>query len=455
MEIPWNYSSENELTSKINSFFDHRYPLLGYKYASEHTSANTTTMNFLGIEAGPPTQYYSSHNGIDFGLPYGTLVKAPAQGYATYYYCRECGHSIKIDHLNGYETTFMHLQFDGLVAQDSVPKLVNSGDPIGKVGMTGNTSGPHLHINITKDLNNNGFIDDFPMGLIDPFGWQNDKFEDPWKSYIWQDILGEHTGSESLYLWKIGIPTSKYRLENSVANVITNNNKSVLFPSGAVLVNAVVELYDYARPKIDETFLAGPILKYIEDSSILIRIIDLIGNPVKETKKPVELTFDFSAMELNNVIVPSLKIYHFNIDTQEWEPLDTLLFDLENKKITGATSRFSQFALFGEIIDNDIPYSTIAVTGEKTQNGWYTEYPTISFTSNGTVYYKIGDDIDCKKYENPFVLERIGIFAIEYKAVSENEVWETAKESELIRVSNGRYVGDVKVKNSVFQIPEL
>ena len=66
--------------------------------------------------------------------------------YLKYYTCQECGHSIKISHPNGYETTYMHLQKEGLyVTGQESPKQIYTGDVVGKVGMSGNTTGPHLH----------------------------------------------------------------------------------------------------------------------------------------------------------------------------------------------------------------------------------------------------------------------------------------------------------------------
>ena len=59
--------------------------------------------------------YYSSHDGYDYSLKYGTNILAPADGFAEYHYCNPCGNSIKINHLNGYQTTYMHLQKEGLI----------------------------------------------------------------------------------------------------------------------------------------------------------------------------------------------------------------------------------------------------------------------------------------------------------------------------------------------------
>lgn len=84
----------------------------------------------------------AGHDGIDFGIPVGTVVYAPHDGVAT----------VKNDGANGYG---LHLIIDDgkrrsllahlseISAEDG--KSVYQGDPVAKSGMTGNTTGSHLH----------------------------------------------------------------------------------------------------------------------------------------------------------------------------------------------------------------------------------------------------------------------------------------------------------------------
>ena len=93
------------------------------------------------IYNGTPGSY---HSGMDIAAPTGTIFVAPADGVvtlaATDAFTLE-GHLLMIDHGMGLNSAFLHGS-QLLVKQGDV---VKQGQPIGKVGMTGRASGPHLH----------------------------------------------------------------------------------------------------------------------------------------------------------------------------------------------------------------------------------------------------------------------------------------------------------------------
>jgi murein DD-endopeptidase MepM/ murein hydrolase activator NlpD len=90
-------------------------------------------------EDGPYTSY---HSGVDFRAPGGTQVYAPAGGTVVLADPLALwGNAIVIDHGWGVLTGYGHLsQIDVQVGQQ-----VMRGDPIGKVGSTGLSTGAHLH----------------------------------------------------------------------------------------------------------------------------------------------------------------------------------------------------------------------------------------------------------------------------------------------------------------------
>lgn len=97
---------------------------------------------FNGEERNP-------HSGLDFAVPHGTPVRAPADGVVTivadYFFN---GKTVFIDHGQGLVTMYCHLSgFDV-----SVGDVVKRGDVIARVGATGRATGPHLHWNVS--LNN-------------------------------------------------------------------------------------------------------------------------------------------------------------------------------------------------------------------------------------------------------------------------------------------------------------
>lgn len=93
------------------------------------------------IYNGTPGSY---HSGMDIAAPAGTIYVAPADGVVTLAaidaFTLE-GHLLMIDHGMGLNSAFLHSS-ELLVKEGD---LVKQGQPIGKVGMTGRASGPHLH----------------------------------------------------------------------------------------------------------------------------------------------------------------------------------------------------------------------------------------------------------------------------------------------------------------------
>ena len=81
------------------------------------------------------------HLGTDFAAPRGTPIRATASGTITKAsYTRSNGNYIKIKHNGTYSTQYLHMDKRGV----KVGQFVKQGDYIGTVGMTGNTSGPHV-----------------------------------------------------------------------------------------------------------------------------------------------------------------------------------------------------------------------------------------------------------------------------------------------------------------------
>ena len=86
-----------------------------------------------------------AHTGTDIACAFGTKIKAVADGTVVFaQYNGSYGNLVKIDHGNGVETWYAHC--NKLYAK--VGQKISSGDIIAEVGMTGNTTGPHLHLEI-------------------------------------------------------------------------------------------------------------------------------------------------------------------------------------------------------------------------------------------------------------------------------------------------------------------
>ncbi len=85
------------------------------------------------------------HTGIDIGSPTGTKIVAAESGKVSYAGCmRGYGNIIIISHNGGYSTVYAHNSVNLVKKGQSVKR----GSIIGKVGRTGNATGPHLHFEI-------------------------------------------------------------------------------------------------------------------------------------------------------------------------------------------------------------------------------------------------------------------------------------------------------------------
>lgn len=122
---------------------------------------------------------YPSHNGVDLqcgprgdsdvlAIASGTVVYVntscthnfakgvDSKGYVNSC-CNACGNYVKIQHENGYFTRYLHLK-PGTV-RVKVGQHVNAGDVLGHMGLTGQTSGIHLHFDVN---NGSRYIDPLP-----------------------------------------------------------------------------------------------------------------------------------------------------------------------------------------------------------------------------------------------------------------------------------------------------
>ena len=81
------------------------------------------------------------HKGTDFAAPIGTPILSTANGVVVKSsYTRANGRYVTVKHNNTYSTQYLHMQKSNV----RVGQQVEQGDVIGWVGMTGNTSGPHV-----------------------------------------------------------------------------------------------------------------------------------------------------------------------------------------------------------------------------------------------------------------------------------------------------------------------
>lgn len=87
----------------------------------------------------------STHTGLDIATSIGTPIKVVSDGIVTFAsYSGSYGNLVKVDHGNGIETWYGHTS-KMYVKQG---EKVKAGDVIAAVGNTGNSTGPHLHLEV-------------------------------------------------------------------------------------------------------------------------------------------------------------------------------------------------------------------------------------------------------------------------------------------------------------------
>jgi murein DD-endopeptidase MepM/ murein hydrolase activator NlpD len=119
----------------LNSGF--RFPLRSFRLTSD-----------FGIRANPVTGNILMHQGLDLAAPEGTEVYAVADGIVTDIgFDPIYGNYVIVRHGEKWTSLYGHLQ----KAETVLRSAVKSTTLIGRVGSTGQSTGPHLHFELHQD----------------------------------------------------------------------------------------------------------------------------------------------------------------------------------------------------------------------------------------------------------------------------------------------------------------
>ena len=110
--------------------------------------APTISSGFSRGRLHPILRIVRPHLGVDYRAPAGAPVIAVAAGVVVSAgWNGEGGRTVRLRHVNGYETLYMHLSSIAVRAGQRVAQ----GDPIGRVGSSGLATGPHLDYRIRRN----------------------------------------------------------------------------------------------------------------------------------------------------------------------------------------------------------------------------------------------------------------------------------------------------------------
>ncbi|MEU5811336.1 M23 family metallopeptidase [Streptomyces sp. NPDC047718] len=137
--------------------------------AEQERAAQSAGSYSLPTSSYTLTSYYGAagsmwssgyHTGLDFAAPTGTPVKAVGAGKITSAgWSGAYGYRIVLELEDGTEIWYCHLSSMSVTSGQ-----VGAGDTIGRVGATGNVTGPHLHLEVRKG-----------GSTVDPLSWLRSK----------------------------------------------------------------------------------------------------------------------------------------------------------------------------------------------------------------------------------------------------------------------------------------
>lgn len=129
-------------------------PFAAYGYTTPLTNYSLTS-NFGWRSYGSNGDYrynvFNNHTGVDMSVVAGTQISSisnvAAADFTSGFDASE-GYYVHVEPASSYRIRYMHMleQFG-----TSGVTSVNQGEYIGRVGSTGNSTGPHLHIDISYD----------------------------------------------------------------------------------------------------------------------------------------------------------------------------------------------------------------------------------------------------------------------------------------------------------------
>lgn len=120
---------------------------------SQTITAQVAPIIFTLPHPGYISTYFSTyHPGIDIAAGLGMPIHPVAAGkiISTGFNFWGLGLVVEIDHGNGYKSLYAHM---GKIYVKT-GQIVSTNDLLGEVGLTGHTSGPHTHLELSRDGKN-------------------------------------------------------------------------------------------------------------------------------------------------------------------------------------------------------------------------------------------------------------------------------------------------------------
>lgn len=443
--------ASNRRTSggRINSFFDHEFPLYPWADFRGLEPPNAPVGNTLLLFDGSrsPNDWYSGHPGYDFmPLPQfrnTTPIFAAAAGVihrvGTY---RDGNHWVELRHdlpgLGSFLSMYLHLQNDALWAATKAREgqPVQAGERIGTMGNTGHSTGTHLHFEVRWDANGDGqFSRD---ERVDPYGFLG--ASDPWATpTTLTDALGRsysHPGRPSRYLWKhplgvtallpagggqvlVGTGTGGGEEEQPPAGALAACAGPGQVPEGGALVVASAP-----DPRSSEGAVGT-------GNGCVVMAYDPQGRPVQAFEPPLPVSLRYTQEEIGAVDPSTLTIYLLRVESDTWEALPTTV-DTQRQVATAWFPAPGSCALLGQPTRDVLPpVTTISLAGVQDGQGQFAGDVTVAMSAvdvggSGVAEVRYSTDFGAtwQAYSGPFTMAVGGEQAQLPPPEGEEEVWE-------------------------------
>lgn len=134
--------------------YDDASMFMGANWSDQSGTASNYADPLRGMGKGVTDAYGKQrasgvHNGVDFAAPKGTPIHSIGSGKVVRSgYDDRSGHFIVVDHGDGSTSSYSHMEGATQLREGDI---VTPDTMIGKVGSTGNSSGPHLHLVVKEN----------------------------------------------------------------------------------------------------------------------------------------------------------------------------------------------------------------------------------------------------------------------------------------------------------------
>ncbi|MDT8327890.1 MAG: M23 family metallopeptidase [Roseovarius sp.] len=121
--------------------------MCGLKSRNDHRGTDIMLLSFEAMEKG--VNVLAAAPGVVAATRDGVADQAVTPETRAGIEGRECGNAVRVDHGDGWQTLYCHMERGSVQVRQGDP--VARGAVLGKVGLSGMTNVPHVHIGVLKD----------------------------------------------------------------------------------------------------------------------------------------------------------------------------------------------------------------------------------------------------------------------------------------------------------------